>query len=95
MDPNALTGASVDRAEDGRRRDPGWVAEQRGHERARAVVAGDAGVLVEGDRLGRVPLAELETEPALLLGLDEEGPLFAVDEGPPRESGARPAMVGA
>jgi NAD+ diphosphatase len=71
------------------------VAEQRGHERARAVVAGDAGVLIEGDRLGRVPLAELEAEPALLLGLDEEGPLFAVDEGPPHERGSRAPMVGA
>jgi NAD+ diphosphatase len=95
VDPNALTGAAVDRAEDGRRRDPGWVAEQRGHERARAVVAGDAGVLIEGDRLGRVPLADLEAEPALLLGLDEEGPLFAVDEGPPHERGSRAPMVGA
>ena len=84
MDPNALTGAAVDRAEDGRRRDPDWVAEQRGHERARALVAGDAGVLVEGERLGRVPLTELESEPALLLGLDDEGPLYAHDEGPPR-----------
>ena len=95
MDANALTGASVDRAEDGRRRDPDWVAEQRGHDRARALVAGDAGVLIDGDRLGRVPLAELDSAPELLLGLDEEGPLFAFDEGPPRERGSRAAMVGA
>ncbi len=33
--------------------------------------------------------------PSLLLGVDEEGPLFAVDEGPPREPGQKAAMVGA
>lgn len=58
-------------------------------------MAGDAGVLVDGDRLGRVPVAELDGTPSLLLGLDDEGPLFVVDEGPPREAGQRPAMVGA
>ncbi|HLM28244.1 MAG TPA: NAD(+) diphosphatase [Thermoleophilaceae bacterium] len=71
------------------------MAEQRGHDRARALVAGDAGVLIDGERLGRVPLAELGSEPSLLLGIDEEGPLFAVDEGPPREPGRRAAMIGA
>ena len=95
MDPNALTGAAVDRAEDGRRRDPDWVAEQRAHPGARALVAGDAGVMIDGDRLSRVPLADLDGEPSLLLGLDEEGPLFVVDEGPPREPGRRAGMIGA
>ena len=71
------------------------MAEQVAHERARAVVAGDAGVLVEGERLGRIPLGDLDGTPALLLGVDDEGPLFAVDEGPPREPGQKAAMVGA
>jgi NAD+ diphosphatase len=52
-------------------------------------------VLADGDRLGRVPLSELDCAPSLLLGLDDDGPLFAVDEGPPRQPGERAAMVGA
>ena len=52
-------------------------------------------MLLDGDRLGRVPLAELDREPELLLGLDQDGPLFVVDEGPPRQRGQRAAMIGA
>jgi NAD+ diphosphatase len=110
---NAFTGAALDRAGDSRRRDPDWIAEQRAHPGARAVVAGDRGLRVAGARLELVPLAEAERsgdEPAgpagngepnpgrgrcaypYLLGLDEHGPLFAVDEDPPREG--RVPMVG-
>ena len=96
-EPNALTGAALDRAEDGRRLDPDWVAAQFEHGGARALVAGDAGVLIEGERLARVPLAEAPAEGGrpFLLGLDDEGPLFACDEGPPRAPGERPPIVGA
>ena len=79
----AFTGERLDRAAD-RRTDPAWLAEQAAHARARAVVAGDAGVHVTADdpaRLALLPLAELDAGEPLLLGLDGAGPVFAVDEG--------------
>jgi NAD+ diphosphatase len=76
---NTFTGAALDRAGD-RRTDPEWVAEQRAHPRARAVVAGPAEIHVAGDRLGLVPLAGTDrASEALLLGLDADGPVFALD----------------
>jgi len=78
---NAFTGARLDRAGDGRRRDAGWVAAQRAHPAARAILAGDEGIVMEGDRLARVPLVAA-VEP-LLLGLGATGPLFALDLDPP------------
>jgi NAD+ diphosphatase len=55
---NAFTGARLDRAGDARRRDPAWVAEQRESPAARAVLAGNEGVVMDGDRLALLPLAE-------------------------------------
>jgi NAD+ diphosphatase len=93
---NAFTGAELDRADDARRRDPAWVADQARHPSARAVVAGSSGVRVENGRLARVPLPEAArtgvAEP-VLLGLDAEGPLFAVDDGPRTDAPA--PLVGA
>jgi NAD+ diphosphatase len=91
-EPNAFTGAALDRAGDSRRRDPEWVAAQRSHPGARAVVAGDLGLHVIDGRLELVPLAQLNGTEPLLLGLDADGPLFAVDEDPLREG--RVPMVG-
>jgi NAD+ diphosphatase len=56
-DANAFTGARLDRAGDDRRRDADWVAAQRGHPAARAVLAGDGGIVMDADRLALVPLA--------------------------------------
>jgi NAD+ diphosphatase len=84
-EPNAFTGAALDRVGDSRRRDHEWVAEQQAHPGARAVVAGDRGLRVVANRLELVPLAELNGAVPLLLGLDAEGPVFAVDEDPLRE----------
>ena len=96
---NAFTGAGLDRAGDARRRDPEWLAEQRAHPAARAVRAGDEGVVMDGDRLAIVPLAEaLEArrgsaaEP-FLLGVDAEGPLFAVDVEAPEPGGDIPPRL--
>ena len=75
--PNTFTGAALDRAGD-RRGDAGWVAAQLADPAARAVVAGTGGVHVAGGRLALVPLAELGGEP-LLLGLGEDGPVFAAE----------------
>ena len=88
---NTFTGARLDRAGDGRRRDPEWVAEQRAHRSARAVLAGDEGIVMDGDRLALVPLADVPggSEP-LLLGLDSTGPLFAVDLDMRPPGGERP-----
>jgi NAD+ diphosphatase len=81
-EPNAFSGARLDRAAD-ERKDPVWVAAQREHPGARAVVAGDAGVLVTDTDPPRVALAPLSGVPVagepLLLGLDDAGPVFAVD----------------
>jgi len=77
---NAFTGARLDRAGDARRRDPAWITAQREHPAARAVLAGDEGIVMDGDRLALVPLGQAvgASEP-LLLGIDDAGPLFAVD----------------
>src|SRR3712207_2081135 len=74
-----FTGERLDRAAE-RRTDPAWVAAQAGSPRARAVLAGDAGIhLTTDDRLALLPLATLSASEPLLLGLDEAGPVFAVD----------------
>jgi len=78
---NAFTGARLDRAGDGRRRDTEWLDAQRADPAARAVLASSEGVTMDGDRLARVPLASTEGD-AFLLGLDADGPLFAVDLDP-------------
>jgi NAD+ diphosphatase len=89
---NAFTGARLDRAGDPRRRDPAWVEAQRTHPAARAVLAGTEGVVLDGDRLAVVPLGE-HAEAALLLGIDDAGPLFAVDLDAPPPGGERPAPL--
>jgi NAD+ diphosphatase len=87
---NAFTGAALDRAGDERRRDAAWLDEQRAHPGARAILAGTDGVVMDGDRLARVPLSALPSGAAFLLGVDDDGPLFAVDIDPPTE---RPAPL--
>jgi NAD+ diphosphatase len=96
VEPNTFTGVALDRAEDGRRRDTEWVTEQLAHPRARALVAGSGGVAMEEGRLVLVPLGEVGApEPPVLLGLDAEGPVFAVDEDAPPPGEPRPGLVGA
>jgi NAD+ diphosphatase len=95
---NAFTGARLDRAGDGRRRDADWLDAQAAHPGARALVADEAGIALDGGaRLTRRALAEVETDggPRLLLGLDDEGPLFAVDAlaNGASDGAARPPMV--
>jgi NAD+ diphosphatase len=89
-----FTGERLDRAAE-RRTDPAWVAAQVASPQARAVVAGDDGVrvTVPGDRLALLPLAALHAPEPLLLGLDETGPVFAVDANgasPDPTTGTRP-----
>jgi NAD+ diphosphatase len=74
--PNTFEGARLDRVTM-RRRDPEWVAAQLADASSRAVVAGDAAVLVDGERLALVPLDGLP-EP-LLLGVQDGRALFAAD----------------
>jgi NAD+ diphosphatase len=86
-DAIVFTGERLDRAAD-RRTDSAWVAAQAASPDARAVVVGDEGVRVAGGepRVALLPLAGLNAPEPLLLGLDEIGPVFAVDEegaGPP------------
>jgi NAD+ diphosphatase len=96
-EPNAFSGAELDRAAD-ERKDPEWVAARRRDPRARAVLVGDAGVHVTAEReprLALVPLAGVDLhEPPLLLGVDDRGPVFAVDIDAPGDALARP-LIGA
>ncbi len=104
---NALTGAEIDRVADPRRRDVAWLEAQRVDPTARAIVLGDAGVRAYGDRIARVPLTELgalgggavpagEGGPRdlILLGIDADGPLYAIDEEP-LVAGERARLIGA
>jgi NAD+ diphosphatase len=94
--PNTFTGVRLDRAEDGRRRDDAWIAEQVVHPNARALLAGSGGVAMDDGHLVLSPLADAPAKAgAVLLGLDEEGPVFAVDEDPPPPGEGRPGLVGA
>ena len=97
VEPNTFTGARLDRAGE-HRKDPAWVAAQREHPGARAIVAGREGILVAGgEALARVPLADAPGgAEAVLLGLDGEGPLFAVEAaggGAPDLTGLREAAA--
>ena len=95
-EPNAFTGAALDRAADGRRRDAAWLESCRADPRARVLVAGTAGVAMTDGRLDYVPLrsAPPGVEPPILLGVDLAGPLFAVDEGPPTPEATSPPLIG-
>jgi NAD+ diphosphatase len=96
VEPNAFTGAQLDRASDGRRRDRSWLEAQVDDPRARVLLAGTAGVSMRDGRLHYVPLATAPPgiEAPVLLGIDSEGPLFALDEGPPIQEGTRPPLIG-
>ncbi|MGN6167362.1 MAG: NAD(+) diphosphatase [Solirubrobacteraceae bacterium] len=95
-DPNAFTGSRLDRAADGRRRGDAWLAAQQADPRARVLVAGTAGVAMSGGRLSHFPLgsAPAGIEPPALLGIDRDGPLFALDEGPAIAEATRPPLIG-
>ena len=89
--PITFTGERLDRAA-GRRTDPAWVAAQLASPEARAVLAGDTAVhLTEDDRLALVPLSSVSAPEPLLLGLDDTGPVFAVEaDSLPAPAGTRP-----
>jgi NAD+ diphosphatase len=96
LEPNAFTGALLDRAADGRRRDEAWLAAQNEDPRARVLLAGTAGVAMSDGRLSYVPLttAAPDLEAPILLGVDGGGPLFAIDEGPPVAEATPPPLIG-
>ena len=75
---NTFSGSPVDRA-GARRTDAGWVGERLADPGSRTVLVTEGGVVVEGDRLARVPLDGGEP---ILLGLEDDGSaLFAVELG--------------
>ncbi len=80
-----FTGGTLDRVAE-RRGDPVWLAAQAADPAARAVLAGDEGIHVTAvgePRIALVPLAEVDAPEPLLLGLDADGPVFAVESGAP------------
>lgn len=95
---SAFSGVTLDRAEEGRRRDVDWVTAQLADPRARAVVVSDVGFRANHNVLSLIPLAEAQPAPdtqPLLLGLDNDGPVLVVDTGPPAAPGRRARMVAA
>jgi NAD+ diphosphatase len=86
-----FTGGSLDRAVE-HRGDDAWLTAQAADPAARAVLAGDDGIhITEDERLALLPLATLHAPDPLLLGLDADGPVFAVDANP--YGGARPVIA--
>jgi hypothetical protein len=86
-----FTGEVLDRVAE-HRGDPRWLAAQPADPAARAVLAGDGGVHVTDaaePRLALVPLAPLDATDPLLLGLDDAGPVFAVDADGASAAGTR------
>jgi NAD+ diphosphatase len=83
VDGITFTGGSLDRVAE-RRGDPAWLAAQAADPAARAVLASDDGIHVTAagePRIALVPLAEIDGGEPLLLGLDADGPVFAVETG--------------
>jgi NAD+ diphosphatase len=78
-----FAGDTLDRCGD-RRAQPEWIAEALASPGARGIVVGREGVLVEGERLARVPVegrAQI-AEPVAFLGLAGDGAaLFALEAG--------------
>ncbi len=97
-EPNAFTGAGLDRAGDGRRRDRDWLERQRRDPAARALLLGDAGLRTDGGAIAFEPLADVESaawDDPVLLGIDAGSPLWAIDEDPPPAQPRRPILIGA
>ena len=87
-----FTGGALDRVAE-HRGDAAWLAAQAADPAARAVLAGDDGIHVtENERLALVPLTAVDAPEPLLLGLDADGPVFAVDADP--DGGLRPVIAG-
>jgi NAD+ diphosphatase len=85
VDGITFTGGSLDRVAE-RRADPAWLAAQAADPAARAVLASDDGIHVTGagePRIALVPLSAVDTAEPLLLGLDADGPVFAVETAAP------------
>jgi NAD+ diphosphatase len=78
---NTFAGAAIDRAS-ARRNDAAWVEQQRRHPAARAIVVSPEGPFVDSGsdpcRPAYVPLAETDAGESVFLGLDAQGPVFAV-----------------
>lgn len=74
-----FTGMTLDRAST-ERKDPAWVSGQLGDPAARTVAAAADGVLVrDGDVPSLVRTAVAPGSEAILLGLDDGAPVFALD----------------
>lgn len=96
--PNTFTGAELDRAADGRRADPEWVAAQLADPVSRTLLLGDHGLRGDDGTLALSPLAETEVpggRQPVLLGLDQEGPVWAIDADGPTPLQDRPRLIGA
>jgi len=86
-----FTGGALDRAAE-HRGDPAWLSARAQDPAARAVLANADGIHVVDDRVRLVPLDGLPDP--MLLGLDADGPVFAVEAPPGTEmTGVREAAA--
>jgi NAD+ diphosphatase len=92
--PNTFEGARLDRVT-ARRRDAAWVAERLDDPSSRAVVLAETAVLVDQERLALVELPGLMAHGAepLLLGVQDDRALFAVDAEPLDAAALAPAEL--
>jgi NAD+ diphosphatase len=73
-----FTGGVLDRVAE-HRGNPAWLEAQVDDPAARAVLANADGIHVVGDRLTLVPLSSTNGHEPMLLGVDADGPVFAVE----------------
>ncbi|MFL5887196.1 MAG: NAD(+) diphosphatase [Thermoleophilaceae bacterium] len=78
MGTNTFAGAVIDRAA-ARRTDADWIAARVADPASRAVAVTTDGVLVDGDRAARFPLAECAAAEPVFLGVEDGQALFAVE----------------
>jgi NAD+ diphosphatase len=71
--PNTFAGAGLDRAGE-HRRDAEWIRARREDPAARAIVVGADGILLDGDNLGRFPLAGLAASGAWSVASGDTAP---------------------
>jgi NAD+ diphosphatase len=80
--PPTFTGVALDRAQTARK-DPAWIRRRLEEPSSRAVAASAEGVLLEADGAGmarrRLPPYCREDDEAILLGIEDEAAIFAID----------------
>jgi NAD+ diphosphatase len=75
---NTFAGATIDRAA-ARRVEEDWIAARLADPSSRAIVLAREGILVDGERVARLPLDRVSSDEPVFLGLEDGVALFAVE----------------